>query len=62
VAENTNTGEISEEEKNRVFAGDTRGRGIHTVSRLVNQMGGKIEVETGEGRSTFRVLLPLVTP
>ena len=62
IAEITNTGEISEEEKNRVFVGDTRGRGLHTVSRLVKEMGGKMEVETGEGRSTFRILLPLVTP
>lgn len=62
VAEIRNTGEISEEEKKRFFWGDTRGRGLHTAARLVKHMGGKIEVESQEGRSTFRVLLPLMSP
>ncbi len=62
VAEISNTGEISEEEKDRLLAGDTRGRGLHTVTRLVKHMGGKIEAESREGRSVFRVLLPFSEP
>ncbi len=61
VAEISNTGQISEEEKKRFLGGDTRGRGLHTVARLVKHMGGKIEMESQGGQSTFRVLLPLVT-
>lgn len=62
VAEISNTGQISEEEKKRFVGGDTRGRGLHTAARLVKHMGGKIEVESQGGQSTFRVLLPLVNP
>ncbi len=62
VVEIINTGQISEEEKNRLLSADTSGRGLHTVTRLVNHMGGKMEVESQEGKSTFRVLLPLVNP
>jgi len=62
VAEISNTGQISEEEKKRFLWGDTRGRGLHTAARLVKHMGGKIEVESQGGQSTFRVLLPFVNP
>ncbi len=62
VAEISNTGQISEEEKRRFLGWDTRGRGLHTATRLVKHMGGKIEVESQGGQSTFRVLLPLVNP
>ena len=62
VAEISNTGQISEEEKKRFLWGDTRGRGLHTATRLVKHMGGKIEVESQGGQSTFRVLLPLMNP
>jgi signal transduction histidine kinase len=62
VAEISNTGQISEEEKKRFLGWDTRGRGLHTVARLVKHMGGKIEVESRGGQSRFRVLLPLVNP
>ncbi len=62
VAEISNTGQISEEEKERFFGGDTRGRGLHTAVRLAKHMGGKIEVESQRDQSTFRVLLPLVNP
>jgi signal transduction histidine kinase len=60
VAEIANTGQISEEDKDRYFLGDGRGRGIHITTRLVKRMGGKIEVESGQGRTTFRVMFPLV--
>lgn len=62
VAEISNTGQISEEEKKRFLWGDTKGRGLHTATRLVKHMGGKIEVESQGGQSIFRVLLPLVNP
>jgi signal transduction histidine kinase len=59
VAEITNTGEISEEEKERCLLGESRGRGLHITTRLVKHMGGKIDIESRDGRTTFRVELPL---
>jgi len=60
VAEITNTGQISEEDKQRYLHGEGRGRGLHITSRLVKLMGGKTEVEPGEGQTTFRVMFHLV--
>ncbi|OGP99775.1 MAG: hypothetical protein A2026_14135 [Deltaproteobacteria bacterium RBG_19FT_COMBO_46_12] len=60
VAEITNTGQISEEDKERYLHGEGRGRGLHITSRLVKLMGGKTEVEPGEGQTTFRVMFHLV--
>ncbi len=60
VAEVTNTGEIREEDRDRYLHGEGRGRGLHITTRLVKQMKGKMEMESGEGRTTFRVMLPLV--
>jgi signal transduction histidine kinase/predicted Zn-dependent protease with MMP-like domain len=60
VAEITNTGQISEEDKKRYLHGEGKGRGLHITSRLVKMMGGKTEVESGEGQTTFRVIIPLV--
>jgi signal transduction histidine kinase len=59
VAEITNTGEISKEEIERSLLGEGRGRGLHITTRLIKHMGGKIEVESKEGRTTFRIELPL---
>ena len=59
VAEIINTGQISEEEKNCFLLGDTSGRGLHTVTRLVKHMGGKMEVESRGGQTKFRILIPL---
>ena len=59
VAEITNTGEISKEEIERNLLGEGRGRGLHITTRLIKHMGGKIEVESKEGRTTFRIELPL---
>jgi signal transduction histidine kinase len=59
VAEITNTGQISSEDKERYLLGEGRGRGLHITSRLVKQMGGKTEVAIGEGKTTFRVIFPL---
>ncbi len=60
VAEVTNTGEIREEDRDRYLQGEGRGRGLHITTRLVKQMKGKMEMESGEGRTTFRVMFPLV--
>jgi signal transduction histidine kinase len=59
VAEVTNTGEIREEDRDRYLLGEGRGRGLHITTRLVKQMKGKMEVESGEGKTTFRVMFPL---
>jgi signal transduction histidine kinase len=60
VAEITNTGQISEEDRDRYLLGDGKGRGIHITTRLVKWMSGKMEVESGEGKTTFRVMFPIV--
>ena len=59
VAEITNTGEISEEDKDRFLLGEGKGRGLHITTRLVKRIGGKTEVESREGQTTFRVMFPL---
>ncbi|HXX34769.1 MAG TPA: GAF domain-containing sensor histidine kinase [Thermodesulfobacteriota bacterium] len=60
VAEVTNTGEIRETDRDRYLLGEGRGRGLHITTRLVKQMRGKMEVESGEGKTTFRVMFPFV--
>ncbi|NTW35755.1 MAG: hypothetical protein HGB17_06430 [Syntrophobacteraceae bacterium] len=62
IAEITNTGKIREEDRDRLLMGDGKGRGIHITTRLVKQMGGKMEVESEEYQTTFRVMLPLAGP
>ncbi|MGD0917663.1 MAG: GAF domain-containing sensor histidine kinase [Thermodesulfobacteriota bacterium] len=59
VAEITNTGEISEEDKGRFLLGEGKGRGLHITTRLVKRIGGKTEVESREGQTTFRLMFPL---
>jgi signal transduction histidine kinase len=60
VAEITNTGKISEEDKDRFLLGEGKGRGLHITTRLVKRIGGKTEMEAKEGQTTFRVMFPLV--
>jgi len=60
VAEVANTGEIREQDRDRYLLGEGRGRGLHITTRLVKQMRGKMEVESGEGKTTFRVMFPSV--
>jgi len=60
VAEITNTGQISEVDRERYLHGEGKGRGLHITTRLVKRMGGKMEMESGEGLTTFRVIFPLV--
>jgi signal transduction histidine kinase len=59
MAEITNTGRISEENRDLLLMGNGKGRGLHITTRLVKRMGGKMEVEAEEYRTTFRVMLPL---
>ena len=60
VAEVTNTGEIREEDRDRYLLGEGRGRGLHITTRLVKRMKGKMEVESGAGKTIFRVMFPSV--
>ena len=60
VAEITNTGQIREEDRDRYLLGEGRGRGLHITTRLVKQMGGKMEMEAREGQTTLRVMFPVV--
>jgi nitrogen-specific signal transduction histidine kinase len=62
VVEIINAGQIPEEEKHRFLSPDISGRGLHTVKRLVKDMGGKMGVESQERQSTLRVLLPMLNP
>jgi hypothetical protein len=59
VFEITNTGQISEEERERCLLGEGRGRGLHITTRLIKLMGGKMEIEAKEGQITFCITLPL---
>jgi len=61
IAEITNTGKIREEDRERLLMGNGRGRGLHITTRLVKRLRGKIEVESEEQRTTFRIILPLVS-
>jgi len=58
VAEISNTGRISEAEREQILEGETKGRGLHITNRLVKIMGGRIELEAEENHTTFRVYLP----
>lgn len=60
VAEITNTGEISEMDKELYLIGNGRGRGLHITTRLIKMMKGKIEMEVSGGNTVFRVMLPLI--
>ena len=60
VVEINNTGQISEEEKDRFILGEGRGRGLHISTRLTKNMKGVMSVESREGQTTFCIMLPLV--
>jgi len=62
VVEINNTGQISEEDIDRFTLGEGRGRGLHISTRLIKNMEGFLSVESGGGRTTFCVMLPLVEP
>ena len=60
VAEITNSGEISQEDIGQYLLGKSTGRGLHITTQLTKRMGGKMEVESHQGQTTFRVIFPLV--
>jgi len=62
VVEIMNTGEISREEIARLLGGETGGRGLRITNRLVQLMGGRLEIESRNNRTTSRVILPLKVP
>jgi signal transduction histidine kinase len=62
VVEINNTGQISEEERDRFILGEGRGRGLHISTRLVKNMRGIMSVESKKGQTTFSIMLPLVEP
>ncbi|UCD70815.1 MAG: GAF domain-containing sensor histidine kinase [Syntrophobacterales bacterium] len=62
VVEIANTGEIPGEEIVRLLNGETRGRGLHITKRLVLLMGGRLEIESRNNRTTSRIILPLKLP
>jgi signal transduction histidine kinase len=61
VAEITNSGEIPEGDIDRYLLGESRGRGMHITTRLIKRMGGKMDLESGGGQTTSRVMFPLVS-
>ena len=62
VVEIMNTGEISREEIARLLGGETGGRGLRITNRLVQLIGGRLEIESRDNRTTSRVVLPLKVP
>ncbi len=62
VVEINNTGQISDEERERFTLGEGRGRGLHISTRLIRNMKGVLSVESGGGQTTFYVMLPFVDP
>ncbi|MCL6432828.1 MAG: PAS domain S-box protein [Leptolyngbyaceae cyanobacterium HOT.MB2.61] len=71
----TNTGvEIPEHERDRIFEKFYRipsndpwkhggtGLGLALVKKLAERLGGDIELESGTGRTTFKLRLPMVLP
>jgi signal transduction histidine kinase len=61
VAEITNSGQIQNKDIDRLVSGESKGRGLHITTRLIKRMGGKMEVESSKGRTTFRVVLPFIS-
>jgi len=49
-----------EGKKERFPRADSRGRGLHIATRLIEHMGGSLNVETLNGQTIFRVFLPIV--
>ncbi|MBW1681499.1 MAG: GAF domain-containing protein [Deltaproteobacteria bacterium] len=58
-AEITNTGKISDEDRQRLLGGEGQGRGLYITYRIIRLLNGNIEVKTGKTETTFAVRLPL---
>jgi signal transduction histidine kinase len=57
--EMSNTGRISDEDRERLLDGQGRGRGLHITHRIVRLLKGTLEVQVGEDTTTFLVRLPM---
>lgn len=58
-AEITNTGHISEANRLRILEGEGEGRGIYIIHRIMRLLKGSIDIQRGEGTTTFVVRLPI---
>jgi signal transduction histidine kinase len=54
-----NTGEISEQERAGLLAGETRGRGGHITRRIIRMLNGKIDIRTSEKKTSVLLKIPL---
>ena len=55
----TNSGEMSEQNRLKTLEGAGEGRGLYITYRILRLLGGKIEIRSGNGVTTFVVSLPL---
>ncbi len=58
-AEITNTGEISELDRDKILEGEGEGRGLYITYRIIRLLKGKLEIRAGMGTTTFVVSFPL---
>jgi signal transduction histidine kinase len=61
-AEITNTGEISEQDRQKILEGEVEGRGMYITYRIIRLLKGKIGIKAGSGTTTFVVSFPLLRP
>jgi len=61
-AEIMNTGEISEEDRNKILEGEGEGRGMYITYRIIRLLKGRIEIRADGGTTTFVVSFPLRRP
>jgi len=54
-----NTGEISEQERAGLLAGETRGRGGHITRRIIRMLNGKIDIRISEKKTSVLLKIPL---
>jgi signal transduction histidine kinase len=60
MAEISNTGVVSDFRREQILGGETTGRGLHIINRLVRAMGGRLTLEVGNNQTTFTVFLPRI--
>jgi signal transduction histidine kinase len=57
-AEISNSGQIPEEDRLRLMAGEGEGRGLYITHRIMRLLKGRIDIDTGQGVTTFHVRIP----
>jgi len=57
-----NTGEISEQDRQKIVEGEGEGRGMYITHRIIRLLKGKIEITAEGGTTTFVVSFPLDRP